>query len=275
MPDRQYNIGVFDSGFGGLSILKEIRKVLPEYSYIYLGDNARAPYGTRSFETVYRYTLQAVTKLFEMDCNLVIIACNTASAKALRTIQQRDLKKFGDDKRVLGIIRPCTEIANKFTQNNNLGIVATKGTVTSQSYDIEIKKFFPDIKITSHACPMWVPIVENGEYSSEGADFFVKKEIDALLAENPNIDALLLGCTHYPLLLEKIRKCLPKHISIIQQGNIVANSLQEYLHKHSDLESKLKKTQSIQFFTTDSSESFNAIGSHFLNESIHSEQITL
>jgi glutamate racemase len=275
MSDCQYNIGVFDSGFGGLSILKEIRTLLPQYSYIYLGDNARAPYGTRSFETVYRYTLEAVTKLFEMNCNLVIIACNTASAKALRNIQQCDLQQFGADKRVLGIIRPCTEIANTFTKNNNLGIVATKGTVTSQSYEIEIKKFFPEITITSHACPMWVPIVENGEYASDGADYFVKKEIDALLRENPNIDALLLGCTHYPLLLKKIRKYLPEHIKIIQQGEIVAHSLQAYLQKHSALESSLKRTNEIQFYTTDSRESFNAIGSHFLGQEISSKKITL
>ena len=275
MSDCQYNIGVFDSGFGGLSILKEIRTLLPQYSYIYLGDNARAPYGTRSFETVYRYTLEAVTKLFEMNCNLVIIACNTASAKALRNIQQCDLQQFGADKRVLGIIRPCTEIANTFTKNNNLGIVATKGTVTSQSYEIEIKKFFPEITITSHACPMWVPIVENGEYASDGADYFVKKEIDALLTENPNIDALLLGCTHYPLLLKKIRKYLPEHIKIIQQGEIVAHSLQAYLQKHSALESSLKRTNEIQFYTTDSRESFNAIGSHFLGQEISSKKITL
>lgn len=242
---------------------------------MYLGDNARAPYGTRSFETVYRYTLEAVTKLFEMNCNLVIIACNTASAKALRNIQQCDLQRFGADKRVLGIIRPCTEIANTFTKNNNLGIVATKGTVTSQSYEIEIKKFFPEITITSHACPMWVPIVENGEYASDGADYFVKKEIDALLCENPNIDALLLGCTHYPLLLKKIRKYLPEHIKIIQQGEIVAHSLQAYLQKHSALESSLKRTNEIQFFTTDSRESFNAIGSHFLGQEISSKKITL
>ena len=275
MADSQYNIGVFDSGFGGLSILKEIRTLLPQYSYIYLGDNARAPYGTRSFETVYRYTFEAVTKLFEMNCNLVIIACNTASAKALRNIQQCDLQRFGDDKRVLGIIRPCTEIANTFTQNNNLGIVATKGTVTSKSYEIEIKKFFPDITITSHACPMWVPIVENGEYNSDGADYFVKKELDTLLRENPNIDALLLGCTHYPLLLQKIRKYLPEHIRIIQQGEIVAQSLQSYLQKHSALESSLKRTNEIQFFTTDSKDSFNAIGSHFLGQEISSQRITL
>lgn len=275
MTERQFNIGVFDSGFGGLSILKEIRRVLPEYSYIYLGDNARAPYGTRSFETVYRYTLEAVSKLFEMDCNLVIIACNTASAKALRNIQQRDLAKFGNDKRVLGIIRPCTEIANTFTKNNNLGIVATKGTVTSKSYEIEIQKFFPDIKITAHACPMWVPLVENGEYASDGADFFVKKELDALLTENPHLDSVLLGCTHYPLLLQKIRKYLPEHIAIIQQGEIVANSLKSYLQVHSNLEKTLQKTSDIQFFTTDSSDSFNAIGSHFLNQSIHAQQITL
>jgi glutamate racemase len=271
----QYNIGIFDSGFGGLSILKEIRRTLPEYSYIYLGDNARAPYGTRSFETVYKYTLQAVTKLFEMDCNLVIIACNTASAKALRTIQQKDLTHFGPDKRVLGIIRPCTELANTFTKNKNLGIVATKGTVTSHSYEIEIQKFYPDIKITSHACPMWVPLVENGEYASDGADFFVKKELDALLLENPNIDALLLGCTHYPLLLPKIRKYLPQHIAIVEQGNIVAESLKQYLSHHSDLELSLKKQSSIIFYTTDSCDSFDSIGGTFMQESISSQKIQL
>lgn len=275
MSERRYKIGVFDSGFGGLSILKEIRRVLPEYSYIYLGDNARAPYGTRSFDTVYQYTLQAVSKLFAMDCNLVILACNTASAKALRTIQQRDLANFGAGKRVLGIIRPCTELANTFTVNKNLGIVATKGTVTSQSYEIEIKKFYPDITITAHACPMWVPIVENGEYASDGADFFVKKELDALLQENPHIDALLLGCTHYPLLLPKIRKYLPKHIAIIQQGEIVANSLKKYLQKHTEMEQSLLQNASIQFFTTDSCDSFNVIGSHFLQEEIHAKQLNL
>src|SRR5574344_336618 len=275
MTERQYNIGIFDSGFGGLSILKEIRRTLPEYSYIYLGDNARAPYGTRSFETVYKYTLQAVTKLFEMDCNLVIIACNTASAKALRTIQQKDLTHFGPDKRVLGIIRPCTELANTFTKNKNLGIVATKGTVTSHSYEIEIQKFYPDIKITSHACPMWVPLVEHGEYASDGADFFVKKELDALLLENPNIDALLLGCTHYPLLLPKIRKYLPQHIAIVEQGNIVAESLKQYLSHHSDIELSLKKQSSIIFYTTDSCDSFDSIGGTFMQESISSQKIQL
>lgn len=275
MSERRFNIGVFDSGFGGLSILKEIRRVLPEYSYIYLGDNARAPYGTRSFDTVYKYTLQAVAKLFEMDCNLVILACNTASAKALRTIQQKDLQKFGPDKRVLGIIRPCTELANTFTKNNNIGIVATKGTVTSQSYEIEIEKFYPDLTITSHACPMWVPLVENGEYASDGADYFVKKEIDSLLEQNPKIDALLLGCTHYPLLLPKIRKYLPEHISIIQQGNIVAESLQTYLCNHPCMEQSLAKNATIQFFTTDSCETFNTIGSHFLQEEIHAKHIIL
>ena len=271
----QYNIGIFDSGFGGLSILKEIRRTLPEYSYIYLGDNARAPYGTRSFETVYKYTLQAVTKLFEMDCNLVIIACNTASAKALRTIQQKDLVHFGPDKRVLGIIRPCTELANTFTKNKNLGIVATKGTVTAHSNEIEIQKFYPNIKITPHACPMWVPLVENGEYASDGADFFVKKELDALLLENPNIDALLLGCTHYPLLLPKIRKYLPQHIAIVEQGNIVAESLKQYLSHHSDLELSLKKQSSIIFYTTDSCDSFDSIGGTFMQESISSQKIQL
>ena len=273
--ERTYNIGIFDSGFGGLTILKEIQQVLPEYSYIYLGDNARAPYGTRSFETVYKYTLEAVKKLFELDCNLIIIACNTASAKALRTIQQQDLPIIAPNKRVLGIIRPCSEQANTFTKNNSLGIFATSGTVTSKSYEIEIQKFFPDITVTTHACPMWVPLVENGEADSEGADYFIKKEINSIIEKNYTIDSILLACTHYPLLLPKIRKYTPSHISIINQGNIVANGLKLYLEKHSEIEEQCKKNNSIQFYTTENSDSFNKIGSSFMGKQIFAKTIVL
>jgi len=272
---RNYNIGIFDSGFGGLSILKEIKTVLPEYNYIYLGDNARAPYGTRSFETVYKYTLQAVKKLFELDCKLIIIACNTASAKALRSIQQNDLKDIAPDKRVLGVIRPCTEQANMLTKTNNLGIFATKGTVISKSYDIEIHKFFPEIKVTSQACPMWVPIIENGEANSEGANYFVKKEIQNILNQNPKIDNVLLACTHYPILIDKIKQFLPSNISITNQGDIVAKSLQKYLLNHPEIENEISKEGQRTYYTTDSLENFNNIGSTFLNEKIESLKISL
>ncbi len=272
---REQSIGFFDSGFGGLTILKEIEAKLPNYNYIYLGDNARAPYGTRSFETVYEYTLQAVKKLFSLNCKLVIIACNTASAKALRSIQQKDLPALFPDKRILGIIRPCSEQANLFTQNNNLGIFATKGTVQSKSYEIEIHKFFPNIKVQTHACPMWVPLVENNEANSEGANFFVQKEIQALLNKNPNIDSILLGCTHYPLLLQKIKEFTPKHISIISQGEIVAKSLVDYLNRHPEIENDCKKDGKTTFYTTDSTESFNKIGSLFLGKEINSQKIIL
>lgn len=268
-------IGVFDSGFGGLTVLKEIKRLLPEYSYIYLGDNARAPYGSRSFDTIYKYTLQAVEKLFSLDCNLVIVACNTASAKALRTIQQNDLPKFGSNKRVLGIIRPCTEIAGDLTATNTLGIFATAGTVSSKSYEIEINKLFPDIHVFSHACPLWVPLVENGEAQSHGADYFVKQEIDALLQKNNAIDTILLACTHYPLLLEKIQKYTPQHIRIVTQGRIVAKSLSNYLHSHPEIERQCEKNAGIRFFTTENSEHFNAVASRFWGEEIQSETVEM
>ncbi len=267
-------IGIFDSGFGGLTILKEIYRCMPEYSYIYLGDNARAPYGTRSFDTIYKYTLEAVEKLFSLDCGLVIVACNTASAKALRTIQQTYLPKFDDNRRVLGIIRPCTEIAGNLTQTNALGIFATAGTVSSQSYEIEIKKLFPNISVVSQACPMWVSLVENGEAQSEGADYFVKQEINALLQKSAAIDTILLACTHYPLLLEKIKKHTPPHIRIVTQGSIVAESLQNYLHKHPEIEQRCEKNATIQFFTTENSKHFNSIASCFWGNEIESEQLS-
>ena len=268
-------IGIFDSGFGGLTILKEIKSRMPEYSYVYLGDNARAPYGTRSFDTIYKYTLQAVEKLFSLDCHLVIVACNTASAKALRTIQENDLPQIDDDKRVLGIIRPCTEIAGQLTNTNSLGIFATGGTVSSQSYEIEIEKFFPSIRVVSHACPLWVPLVENGEAHSDGADFFVKQEVDALLRKNSKIDTILLACTHYPLLFEKIRKHTPAHIRIVNQGGIVAESLYNYLQKHPEIEQQCEKNTEIQFFTTENSVHFNTIASLFWGEEVQSETVGL
>jgi glutamate racemase len=248
---------------------------MPEYSYIYLGDNARAPYGTRSFETIYKYTLQAVETLFSLDCHLVILACNTASAKALRTIQQKDLPKIGSDKRVLGIIRPCTEIAGQLTKTNALGIFATSGTVSSKSYEIEIQKLFPSISVYSQACPMWVPLIENGEAQSEGADFFVKKEIDALLQKNPAIDSVLLACTHYPMLLKKIQRYMPAHIRIVNQGNIVAESLYNYLQQHPEIEQRCEKNASIQFLTSENNTFFDTIGSLFWEEQIKSQTITL
>jgi glutamate racemase len=275
LSQSTYNIGIFDSGYGGLTILKEILSVAPQYNYVYLGDNARAPYGTRSFETVYKYTLEAVRKLLDLNCSLIIIACNTASAKALRSIQQHDLPSLAPEKRVLGVIRPCTEQANTFTHNKNLGIFATKGTINSQSYEIEIRKFFPDISVTSQACPMWVPLVENGEAESEGADFFVKKEISALFSRNNSIDSVLLGCTHYPLLLSKIQEFVPAGVRVINQGHIVAESLSRYLYRHQDIEQSLLKEGKRIYYTTDSCEHFNVIGSTFIGEQIASKKISL
>lgn len=273
--NRQHTIGVFDSGFGGLTILKEIIHLAPTYNYIYLGDNARTPYGSRSFETVYEYTLQAVKKLFDLGCSLIIIACNTASAKALRTIQQNDLPHIDSTMRVLGVIRPCSENAQHFTKNNNLGIFATKGTVLSQSYEIEIHKFFPNITVTSHACPMWVPLIENDEAHSKGANYFVQKEINALLSKNPNIDSILLGCTHYPILEKKIREFLPSHIQIINQGKIVAQSFIHYLKHHPEIEQTLIKQHKRTFYTTENATIFNTMGSAFFGKQIKANHIKL
>jgi glutamate racemase len=268
-------IGIFDSGYGGLTILKEIKKLLPQYDFIYLGDNARTPYGTRSFETVYQYTKECVQWLFEQDCNLIILACNTASAKALRSIQQKDLEKMGKEKRVLGVIRPTAETVGNYSQSNHLGILATKGTVQSESYIIEIKKFFPDSQIFQQACPLWVPLIENNEFESEGADFFVKKDIDALLAQSPKIDTVLLACTHYPLLIEKIKKYLPEGVRIISQGEIVATSLADYLERHPDLESTLSKNGETHFFTTDDTDDFDRHSLTFYGQSVQSTHVDL
>ena len=237
-PDIPGPIGVFDSGYGGLTILEKIRTELPGYDYIYLGDNARTPYGTRSFDVVYKYTLECVTRMFEMGCQLVVLACNTASAKALRTIQQHDLPSLDPKRRVLGVIRPTVEAVGAMTRSNHIGLLATTGTVQSDSYPLEIHKLNKDIIVTSEACPMWVPLVENSEIETEGADYFIHKNINSLLSKDKNIDAIILGCTHYPLLINKIKKYLPKDIILISQGEIVANSLVNYLKRHPEMDQK-------------------------------------
>lgn len=274
-PTQSGPIGVFDSGYGGLTILSEIRKRLPQYDYVYLGDNARTPYGTRSFDVVYEYTRQCVEKLFDLGCPLVILGCNTASAKALKSIQMGDLPQWNPDRRVLGVIRPTVEQIDRFTQTRHVGLFATVGTVQSESYPIEIHKLFPDIHVSSVACPLWVPLVENSEFDSAGADFFVKKYIDQLLAQDELIDTVILGCTHYPLLLPKIRQYLPEHIKIISQGAIVSASLEDYLGRHTDLESLLTQGGRCQFMTTESEEKFKKSASVFLSETIEVKHIQL
>jgi glutamate racemase len=268
-------IGVFDSGYGGLTVLKELVARLPEYDYTYLGDNARAPYGTRSFESVYHYTLECVQWLFRQGCPLVVLACNTASAKALRTIQQQDLPRIAPDNRVLGVIRPTTEVVGKFTKSGKIGILATRGTVSSGSYPIEIQKFFPEVDVFQQACPIWVPLVENNEHDKPGADYFVKEYMDQLEAQSPDIDTVLLACTHYPLMRDKIARHLPKGSQLIAQGEIVAESLADYLHRHPEIESRCTKNGQLQFFTTDSAEDFDAHASIFYGKPLQSEHIVL
>lgn len=268
-------IGVFDSGYGGLTILSKFREIMPEYDYIYLGDNARTPYGTRSFEVVYEFTLQAVRKLFELGCPLVILACNTASAKALKSIQQNDLPYLDSSRRVLGVIRPTAEQVSTLTKNGHVGILATSGTVKSESYPLEIHKLFPEIKVTATACPLWVPLVENGEATSEGADYFVKKYIDEILAKDPLIDTLILGCTHYPLLIDKIRQYTPKHIQLMPQGEYVGQSLKDYLKRHDEMDMRCSKNHRCMFLTTESVDKFKESASLFLHEEINVKSITL
>jgi glutamate racemase len=270
---NNYTIGIFDSGFGGLTIMKEIVKTLPDYDYIYLGDNARAPYGSRSFETVYRYTLEAVNWLFKRGCYLVIIACNTASAKALRTIQQKDLLMLAPEKRVLGVIRPVTEIIDSFTKTQHVGLFGTLGTVNSLSYVIEIAKSFPGITVTQEACPMWVPLIENNEFNSDGACYFIKKHVKSLIEKDILIDAVVLGCTHYPLILDKIRNYLPSHIEIVNQGTIVADSLVDYLRRHPEIDRYLGRDCRRSFFTTDNSDGFDRLAQLFYGEEIRSTQV--
>ena len=268
-------IAVFDSGYGGLTILKGIRHLLPQYNFIYLGDNARAPYGTRSFDVVYEFTLQAVKKLFSLGSPLVILGCNTASAKALRSIQQKYIAECCPDKRVLGVIRPTAEVVGDISQNGHIGVLATEGTVKSNSYNIEIKKLSPDAVVTGQACPMWVPLVENNEYSRPGADFFVKDSIDKILDKDPLIDTLILACTHFPLLIEKIRKYVPQNIRIISQGEYIAKSLENYLFRHPEMECRIERGGTTQFFTTESASVFEQSARNFLQTDIKAERISI
>jgi len=268
-------IGVFDSGYGGLTVLKEIVKKLPQYDYLYLGDNARTPYGNRSFETVYQYTLQCVEKLFSLNCNLVIIACNTASAKALRNIQQVDLPKKYPDKKVLGVIRPTTEIVGKYSKTGHVGVLGTKGTVASNSYPIEIEKFFPQLKVYQEVCPMWVPLVENNEFDTDSADFFIRKNLDNLFLKSPQIDTIILGCTHYPLLIKKIKKYIPENLTLLSQGELVAESLADYLKRHPEIEARCSKGGAIDFYTSDSPENFNEAATIFFGKEVKSKHLSV
>lgn len=268
-------IGVFDSGYGGLTILKEIRKALPQYDFMYLGDNARAPYGTRSFDVVYEFTLQAVKALFARGCHLVILACNTASAKALRSIQQKDLPAIDPSRRVLGVIIPTVETLGDISANGNIGLLATPGTVSSGTYDIEIAKFFPKFRTVSHACPMWVPIVENREYDGPGADYFVEKDVNALFAEEPDTDTIVLGCTHYPLLLPKIEKAVAGRARIVTQGHLVAASLADYLSRHPEIDAECSKDGSVTYLTTEHPDKFTGMASVFMEQPVTARRIEL
>jgi glutamate racemase len=271
----QTPIGVFDSGYGGLTVLKEITKRLPQYDYVYLGDNARAPYGNRSFETVYHYTWQCMQWFFKQNCPLVILACNTASAKALRTIQQNDLVKKFPEKKILGVIRPTTEIVGNYSKTKHVGIMATRGTVNSNSYAIEIDKFFPGVKVVQQACPMLVPLIENNEFENDASDYFIQKYLNELLQQDKNIDTILLACTHYPLIKKRIKKILPANVQVIAQGEIVATSLEDYLMRHPEIETQLSKNKTIQFYTTDAAEDFNDHATIFYGETIQSKHIEL
>lgn len=268
-------IGVFDSGYGGLTILHGIRQRLPEYDFMYLGDNARAPYGSRSFEVVYQFTRQAVLKLFSMGCQLVILGCNTASAKALRSIQQRDLLQWDENRRVLGIIRPTAEVIGQLTTSRHVGLLATPGTILSGSYEMEIAKLFPDIKLSGVGCPLWASIVEANEADSPGADYFVKKRIDMLMRKDPEIDAVILGCTHYPLLMSSIVKHVPTGVRIIPQGEYVANSLRDYLNRHTAMDERLTKNGTCQYFTTESEDKFEETAQIFLHEKVNVKHVDL
>ena len=279
--DMKSCIGVFDSGYGGLTILNGIRQRMPEYDYIYLGDNARAPYGTRSFDVVYEFTLQAVKKLFDLGCPLVILGCNTASAKALRSIQQKYLPQHAPDRRVLGVIRPTAEVVGKLSHTKHIGVLATEGTIKSQSYNLEIQKLFPECTVVGQACPMWVPLVENNEFDKPGADYFVKDSLLKLLAQDELIDTIILGCTHFPLLLDKINQQLsalhpqPSTIKIIPQGQYIASSLEDYLHRHPEMASRLTRGGICQYLTTESATKFRESAALFLHEEINVERITL
>ena len=268
-------IGVFDSGYGGLTILSEIEDQLPDYSYLYLGDNARAPYGSRSYETIYQYTLECVKWFFDQSCPLVILACNTASAKALRTIQQVYLPKIAPSNKVLGVIRPTTEVIGNFSRSKSIGILGTTGTIHSGSYEIEINKFFPGIKVYQQACPMWVPLIENNEYQTPGGDYFIQEGLNKLLSQSDQIDTLLLACTHYPLILSKIQSFIPPGIQVVSQGRVVSNSLKEYLTRHPEIESRCLRNSTINFFTTDDSEDFDQHSSSFFGKRVKSTQVNI
>ncbi len=268
-------IGVFDSGYGGLTILREIRRALPQADYIYLGDNARAPYGVRSFELVYRFTLEAVEYLFARGCQLVILACNTASAKALRTIQQHDLAGLDPDRRVLGVIRPTAEAVGAMSRNGHIGLFGTPGTVASGSYDMELAKLQPHLRLTSHACPMWVPLVENMEAEGPGADYFVRKDIDALFTADPAIDTVILGCTHYPVLINKIRQYLPEGADVLHQGRVVADSLLDYLRRHPEMDSRITRGATVEYLTTENPSKFSAMAGVFLGDIVESMHVEL
>ena len=272
---KQGPIGVFDSGYGGLTILNGIRQLLPQYDYLYLGDNARAPYGPRSYEVVYEFTRQAVKKLFDMGCQLVILGCNTASAKALRSIQQNDLAQWDSSRRVLGVIRPTAEIIGKLTTNGHVGLLATEGTVKSNSYTLEIAKLWPNLTVTGQACPFWVALVEYNEADSPGADYFVKKRVDQLMQHDPEIDTIILGCTHFPLLMPKILKYIKPGVRLIPQGEYVASSLLDYLQRHTDMEQRITRGGTARYFTSESPDKFKANASIFLRESIEAEHIEL
>lgn len=271
----QAPIGVFDSGFGGLTILRDIRQRLPQYDYLFVGDNARAPYGTRSRELVYEFTLQAVKHLFAQGCHLIILACNTASAEALRTIQQRDLPTLAPDRRVLGVVRPTVEKVGELSQTGHIGVFGTPGTIASRSYNIEIEEKYHGFKVHGHPCPMWVPLVENRESTGDGADYFVKKDINMLMNECPDIDTVILGCTHYPLLIEKINKYMPAGVNVIQQGPIVAESLADYLIRHPEIERHCSQGGSCRYYTTEDPEHFSPLASVFVNEPVKASRVML
>ncbi|MBQ9356265.1 MAG: glutamate racemase [Prevotella sp.] len=275
LPSCSGPIGVFDSGYGGLTILDGIRRHLPQYDYLYLGDNARAPYGPRSFDVVYEFTRQAVLHLFQAGCHLVILACNTASAKALRSIQQNDLQQWDLQRRVLGIIRPTAEVIGSLTTSRHVGVLATEGTIKSESYNIEIQKLHPDVTVTGVACPLWVPLVEMGEATSPGADYFVEKNINQLLQQDPLIDAVILGCTHYPLLLDKIKKYTPAHVNIIPQGHYVARSLGSYLGRHPEIEQQCSKNGTTRYLTTENPERFSAQARFFTGQPVSATRVNL
>ena len=275
LNDKPGPIGVFDSGYGGLTILNEIQRLMPNYDYIYLGDNARAPYGTRSFDIVYRFTLQAVNYLFEQGCHLVILACNTASAKALRSIQQKDLPHIDPNRRVLGVIRPTVEKIGELSKNGNIGIFGTPGTIQSQSYDIEIAKLYPTFHTYGNGCPMWVPLVENREADRPGADYFVKQEVDNLFAQQADIDTVLLACTHYPLLYDKIRQYVPQSAQVIKQGEIIAESLVDYMHRHPEIDARCTRNGITRYLTTENAAKFSEMASIFLNQPISATQVEL